>query len=239
MDYFHRESIIPWMYTCSLTLYLINFITLALIPKWYVHNLTISHNNNVNNGSLIKTVATSFVIQFFGLIFISLLLFSFGNLYANPNLIISTNNENYEKITNDYIYGIIILAILINNLIFIPIGFVFELNIFGTINDFLESIEYWREFLFDDTWKYTSIIPMNKKGQVDNYRNFQSISMYPIYGTIGGCVVGCYFLALDWYRPWQDFPLPCIIGMFYGNTIGSLLVLFKINCLQMKMEKTK
>lgn len=66
-------------------------------------------------------------------------------------------------------------------------------------------------------------IIMNVKRK-PSYFNDTSFS-YPFWGTLIGAVMGSYILALDWFRPYQEFPLPCLMGACFGHIIGFLGVL--------------
>ncbi|CAH8599630.1 unnamed protein product [Heterobilharzia americana] len=45
-----------------------------------------------------------------------------------------------------------------------------------------------------------------------------------------GCIIGAWlsagFLILDWDRPWQAWPIPCVVGAFLGVIVG--LLAFKL-----------
>ncbi|EQC34543.1 hypothetical protein SDRG_07870 [Saprolegnia diclina VS20] len=42
-------------------------------------------------------------------------------------------------------------------------------------------------------------------------------------GTLFGAYIGALLLPLDWDRPWQQWPLPCVYGGVYGHTLGLLV----------------
>ena len=66
-------------------------------------------------------------------------------------------------------------------------------------------------------------IIMNVKRK-PSYFNDTSFS-YPFWATIIGTIFGCYILALDWFRPYQEFPLPCLMGACFGHLIGVVSIL--------------
>ncbi|OQR92057.1 hypothetical protein ACHHYP_04089 [Achlya hypogyna] len=39
-------------------------------------------------------------------------------------------------------------------------------------------------------------------------------------GTLLGAYIGALLLPLDWDRPWQQWPLPCVYGAVYGQIAG-------------------
>lgn len=41
-------------------------------------------------------------------------------------------------------------------------------------------------------------------------------------GTMGGAWVGAFPILLDWNRPWQVWPIPCVVGALIGNLLGYL-----------------
>ncbi|KDO34252.1 hypothetical protein SPRG_19082 [Saprolegnia parasitica CBS 223.65] len=42
-------------------------------------------------------------------------------------------------------------------------------------------------------------------------------------GTLFGAYIGALLLPLDWDRPWQQWPLPCVYGAVYGHLVGLLV----------------
>ncbi|CAG8471423.1 7503_t:CDS:2 [Ambispora leptoticha] len=46
---------------------------------------------------------------------------------------------------------------------------------------------------------------------------------YPTVATVVGAWLGAVVIPLDWDRPWQVWPIPCVIGAFLGHVIGSLI----------------
>ncbi|CAH8617533.1 unnamed protein product [Schistosoma rodhaini] len=75
------------------------------------------------------------------------------------------------------------------------------------------------------------------EGNLDNLRSVLAPSLpeEKFVAFIGyGCVIGAWlsagFLVLDWDRPWQAWPIPCIIGAILGTFTGWMI--FKlISCL--------
>ncbi|CAH8600116.1 unnamed protein product [Schistosoma curassoni] len=71
------------------------------------------------------------------------------------------------------------------------------------------------------------------EGNLDNLRSVLAPSLpeEKFVAFIGyGCVIGAWlsagFLVLDWDRPWQAWPIPCIIGAVLGTFTG--WVIFKL-----------
>ena len=56
-----------------------------------------------------------------------------------------------------------------------------------------------------------------------SYSNNTSFS-YPFWSTIIGTIFGAYILALDWFRPYQEFPLPCLMGACCGHIIALISI---------------
>ncbi|XP_015179128.1 PREDICTED: phosphatidylinositol-glycan biosynthesis class F protein [Polistes dominula] len=45
--------------------------------------------------------------------------------------------------------------------------------------------------------------------------------------TLLGSWLGAIVIPLDWDRPWQVWPIPCVIGALLGYTIAHFIILFK------------
>ncbi|CAB4410264.1 unnamed protein product [Rhizophagus irregularis] len=48
---------------------------------------------------------------------------------------------------------------------------------------------------------------------------------YPTVGTIIGAWAGAIVIPLDWDRPWQEWPISCVISAYIGHVIGSIIAL--------------
>ncbi|CAG8433382.1 8108_t:CDS:2 [Ambispora gerdemannii] len=48
---------------------------------------------------------------------------------------------------------------------------------------------------------------------------------YPTVATVVGAWLGAIVIPLDWDRPWQVWPIPCVIGAFLGHIVGNLVAL--------------
>ena len=62
----------------------------------------------------------------------------------------------------------------------------------------------------------------------DIYGNGNGLEMdkfsgYSLWCGLAGTVMGSYLLPLDWFVPYQVFPLPNLLGLGCGHFIGSLL----------------
>ncbi|KAF0684399.1 Aste57867_23634 [Aphanomyces stellatus] len=56
------------------------------------------------------------------------------------------------------------------------------------------------------------------------YRRARDIQLaWTCIGTLLGTYLGTVFLPLDWDRPWQQWPLPCVYGAAYGHALGALV----------------
>lgn len=49
-----------------------------------------------------------------------------------------------------------------------------------------------------------------------------------IQGTLLGTWLGAIVIPLDWDRPWQVWPIPCVLGALFGYTIAHFITLVKI-----------
>ncbi|KAM3171868.1 hypothetical protein ACTXT7_015708 [Hymenolepis weldensis] len=47
------------------------------------------------------------------------------------------------------------------------------------------------------------------------------------WGTLVGNWSSAFFLVLDWDRPWQAWPIPCVFGSFFGFLMGLLMYLIR------------
>jgi hypothetical protein len=57
------------------------------------------------------------------------------------------------------------------------------------------------------------------------FRSFSPIEtalLHPAVGALGGAWIGMIPLALDWERPWQQWPLPPVWGAIIGNVLGAM-----------------
>ncbi|KAI4488530.1 hypothetical protein M0802_011533 [Mischocyttarus mexicanus] len=45
--------------------------------------------------------------------------------------------------------------------------------------------------------------------------------------TLLGTWLGAIVIPLDWDRPWQVWPIPCVTGALLGYTIAHFIILFK------------
>mmetsp|Transcript_23770 Transcript_23770/g.37766 ORF Transcript_23770/g.37766 Transcript_23770/m.37766 type:complete len:107 (-) Transcript_23770:62-382(-) len=66
-----------------------------------------------------------------------------------------------------------------------------------------------------------------------------AVFCYPFWFTIIGCLCGAYILALDWFRPYQVFPIPCLIGSCLGFIVGCLAILILPFCCPFLFTETK
>ncbi|GAB1868094.1 hypothetical protein CAJAP_09173 [Camponotus japonicus] len=61
----------------------------------------------------------------------------------------------------------------------------------------------------------------------DNLCNVDALRTI-IQATILGTWLGAIVNPLDWDRPWQAWPIPCIIGALLGYLIAHFVILLKI-----------
>ena len=108
---------------------------------------------------------------------------------------------NLKPFTLDQLsYDLYILSMLLSNLTLVPL--------FIKCSFDLENIRK---------------VIMNVK-KAPSFFNNTSFS-YPFWATIIGTIFGSYILALDWFRPYQEFPLPCLMGACFGHIIGFITIL--------------
>lgn len=50
-----------------------------------------------------------------------------------------------------------------------------------------------------------------------------AIPLIQVIGAFTGAWIGNAGMALDWERPWQEFPVPPILGSILGLTIANLV----------------
>ncbi|TNN18966.1 Phosphatidylinositol-glycan biosynthesis class F protein [Schistosoma japonicum] len=74
---------------------------------------------------------------------------------------------------------------------------------------------------------------MTFEGNLDNLRSVLAPSLpeekfvaFIDYGCVIGAWLSAGFLVLDWDRPWQAWPIPCVVGAILGTFVG--WILFKI-----------
>ncbi|CAG8763510.1 7036_t:CDS:2, partial [Cetraspora pellucida] len=53
----------------------------------------------------------------------------------------------------------------------------------------------------------------------------EKLIYYTTVATVVGAWLGAIVIPLDWDRPWQVWPIPCVIGGFVGHGIGSIIAL--------------
>ena len=50
----------------------------------------------------------------------------------------------------------------------------------------------------------------------------EALALYPALGAIWGAWIGALVIPLDWDRPWQAYPNPCVVGACVGHSAGHL-----------------
>ncbi|ETO34607.1 hypothetical protein RFI_02483 [Reticulomyxa filosa] len=113
-----------------------------------------------------------------------------------------------------YWKGIILLSVVFTNVLILPYIFLFQL---------LDAIDNQKWKLYFQNSMYLSLTFLN---------DIDKIIRFPIIGGFIGCLLGSYILALDWYKPYQEFPLPCLLGLFAGFTVGSAFTIFMLACFE-------
>lgn len=54
-----------------------------------------------------------------------------------------------------------------------------------------------------------------------------------------GAWLGAFVLPLDWDRPWQVWPIPCIVGALTGYFLAHFITLIKISTTKLKKKNRK
>ena len=102
----------------------------------------------------------------------------------------------------------------------------YDLYILSTLLSSLTLMPVFIKHSFDTELIRKVIMDVKHK---PTFSNNKALS-YPFWCTIIGCILGSYILALDWFRPYQEFPLPCLMGACCGHIVGfisiSLLPIF-------------
>lgn len=69
------------------------------------------------------------------------------------------------------------------------------------------DINQWRElFLYSSTW----------------YSLSEIVSYWGAVAGVVGAWIGAIPIPLDWDRPWQVWPIPCIYGAIMGHMVGTI-----------------
>uniref|UniRef100_A0A0R3X676 Methyltranfer_dom domain-containing protein n=1 Tax=Hydatigena taeniaeformis TaxID=6205 RepID=A0A0R3X676_HYDTA len=53
----------------------------------------------------------------------------------------------------------------------------------------------------------------------------ERFACWSFWGTLVGTWSSAFFLVLDWDRPWQAWPIPCVAGSLFGFTVGFIAFL--------------
>ncbi|CAG8603466.1 9781_t:CDS:2 [Paraglomus occultum] len=53
----------------------------------------------------------------------------------------------------------------------------------------------------------------------------EKLVYYPTVGSVVGAWLGSIVIPLDWDRPWQVWPIPCVLGAYFGYTTGTIISL--------------
>ncbi|KAJ8676673.1 hypothetical protein QAD02_012460 [Eretmocerus hayati] len=60
-----------------------------------------------------------------------------------------------------------------------------------------------------------------------------------IKSVLLGTWLGAFVLPLDWDRPWQTWPIPCIIGALLGYVAANFVTFIKISSMRLKKKNRK
>jgi len=108
-------------------------------------------------------------------------------------------------------------SLLIFHLLIIALGAPFVDNFMGTLclSGLLTSLTTIPAFVLTHGKFFEKMFMKDPcKDHVDTF----AVKM--TYLTIFGCWLGAFPLALDWNRPWQRYPVTCIVGSLLANLIS-------------------
>ncbi|KAK9768895.1 Glycosylphosphatidylinositol (GPI) anchor assembly protein [Basidiobolus ranarum] len=71
----------------------------------------------------------------------------------------------------------------------------------------------------------------------ENYK--ERFAFYPLVSGVFGAWLGAIVIPLDWDRPWQAWPIPCVLGSLLGYTIGIFLALIRQDTSTKKQGKQR
>ncbi|KAL7053320.1 hypothetical protein AAHC03_025486 [Spirometra sp. Aus1] len=57
----------------------------------------------------------------------------------------------------------------------------------------------------------------------DPVNTYEFFTMRCFWGTLFGTWASAFFLILDWDRPWQAWPIPCVVGALVGDIFGLIV----------------
>ncbi|ORY05253.1 PIG-F-domain-containing protein [Basidiobolus meristosporus CBS 931.73] len=67
----------------------------------------------------------------------------------------------------------------------------------------------------------------------------ERFAYYPMISGVFGAWLGAIVIPLDWDRPWQAWPIPCVLGALLGYTVGICLALIKQDSSPKKLGKLR
>lgn len=74
---------------------------------------------------------------------------------------------------------------------------------------------------------FLSLTSYQNNGDINN------LFMTKVRLSLFGVWLGAVVIPLDWNRPWQDWPIPCCMGLLFGHIIGNAVTVF----LQMQQKR--
>ncbi|OQS04575.1 hypothetical protein THRCLA_20850 [Thraustotheca clavata] len=111
----------------------------------------------------------------------------------------------------DLIKQTILLATLLGVVGVMPLASVLNTT---NLEDYVDAILRLRQGM---KWTKFLIILLRWRNQRERQATCSLI------GTLLGAYLGALLLPLDWDRPWQQWPLPCIYGAVYGHIVGVIV----------------
>uniref|UniRef100_A0A0X3QBH8 Phosphatidylinositol-glycan biosynthesis class F protein n=1 Tax=Schistocephalus solidus TaxID=70667 RepID=A0A0X3QBH8_SCHSO len=88
----------------------------------------------------------------------------------------------------------------------------------------------WSTFAFSMWFAFLSFAPFLAKFEptLNNIRRIlwdptsscEIFTMRCFWGTLLGTWASAFCLVLDWDRPWQTWPIPCVVGALLGDIFG-------------------
>ncbi|XP_065224476.1 phosphatidylinositol-glycan biosynthesis class F protein [Planococcus citri] len=161
--------------------------------------------------------------------------FNIGSIYFLPVLGIHTVFEYFKsffvlKRTNSSLKNIdqYVLHFVSTHALGVAICYILAV-LFGA--DFFDNIE--GTFVFSCIMTTFVVVPLFFEtgancllllfSQQETNKFTEKITLNVSYCVIAGAWVGAFVIPLDWDRPWQIWPTPCIIGALFGYIAGELI----------------
>lgn len=144
-------------------------------------------------------------------------------------------NERIHRGIKGYVFGFFIFSFILyccgssifikswNQKVFSLDVLAFDFYILSMLLSVLIVVPLFIQFSFDED-KLRNVL-------ITDYSNWENaVFSFPFWTTIIGAICGGGILALDWFRPYQLFPIPCLIGACCGHWLGFIAIFILIFC---------